>query len=218
LKDADLEYAAETCVKSRLINAGQSCIAAKRFIVVEDIYDDFLALFTKKMKAKKMGDPMDDDTDIGPQASEELRDELHKQVQTSIEKGATCVLGGERPEGEGFFYPPTILTNVTENMPAYDEELFGPVASVLKVRNEEEAITVANNTPFGLGGAVFTKDIERGTKIARNRIDSGACVVNNLIKSDPRLPFGGVKESGYGRELSYFGIREFVNIKAVSVK
>jgi succinate-semialdehyde dehydrogenase/glutarate-semialdehyde dehydrogenase len=162
--------------------------------------------------------PMDEDTDIGPQASKELRDELHKQVRTSIERGAICVLGGELPEGEGFFYPPTILTNVTEDMPAYDEELFGPVASVIKVKGEEEAIAVANSTPFGLGGAVFTRDIEHGTEIARSRIDSGACVVNDLVKSDPRLPFGGVKESGYGRELAQFGIREFVNIKVVSVK
>ncbi|MFT7433076.1 MAG: succinate-semialdehyde dehydrogenase/glutarate-semialdehyde dehydrogenase [Alphaproteobacteria bacterium] len=218
LKDAELEYAAETCVKSRLINAGQSCIAAKRFIVAEEVYDEFLELFTQKMKAIKVGNPMDEDTDIGPQASEGLRYELHKQVQTSIKKGATCVLGGELPEGEGFFYPPTILTNVTEGMPAYDEELFGPVASVIKAKSEEEAIAVANSTPFGLGGSVFTRDIEHGTDIARNRIDSGACVVNDLVKSDPRLPFGGVKESGYGRELSHFGIREFVNIKAVSVK
>jgi succinate-semialdehyde dehydrogenase/glutarate-semialdehyde dehydrogenase len=218
LKDADLVHAAEICVKSRLINAGQSCIAAKRFVVVEDVYDKFLVLFTKGMKAKKMGDPMDEKSDIGPQASEALRDELHKQVQTSVDKGAKCVLGGEIPDGKGFFYPPTILTDVKEGMPAYHEELFGPVASVIKVKDEEEAIAVANSTVFGLGSAVFTEDIERGTKIARERIDSGACMVNDLTKSDPRLPFGGVKESGYGRELTYFGIREFVNIKVVSVK
>jgi succinate-semialdehyde dehydrogenase/glutarate-semialdehyde dehydrogenase len=218
LKDADLEQAAESCAKSRLINAGQSCIAAKRFIVVEDVYDKFLDLFTAQMKTRKMGDPMDDDSDIGPQSSEALRDELHKQVQVSIERGATCVMGGEIPEHKGSFYPITILTDVKEGMPAYDEELFGPVASVIKVKDEEQGIEVANSSSFGLGGAVFTADIEHGIDIARSRIDSGTCMVNDFTKSDPRLPFGGVKESGYGRELAHFGIREFVNIKTVSVK
>lgn len=218
LKDADLELAAQSCATSRLINAGQSCIAAKRFIVVEDVYDEFLKLFTEQMKARKIGDPMSDDTDIGPQSSEKLRDELHDQVQQSIERGASCILGGEIPEGKGSFYPATILTDVKEGMPAYDEELFGPVASVIKVKDEEQAIEVANSSSFGLGGAVFTDDIERGTDIARNRIDSGTCMVNDFTKSDPRLPFGGVKNSGYGRELTYFGIREFVNIKTVSIK
>lgn len=218
LKDANLELAAEACVVSRLINAGQSCIAAKRFIIVEEIYDEFLELFINKMKEKKMGDPMSADADIGPQASKHLRDNLHQQVLDSIDKGAKCLLGGEVPEGKGAFYPPTILVDVKEGMPAYDEELFGPVASFIKVKNEEEAIAVANHTSFGLGGAVFTQDIERGTYIAREHIDSGACMVNDFTKSDPRLPFGGIKESGYGRELAQFGIREFMNIKAVSVK
>ncbi len=218
LKDADLEQAAKACATSRLINAGQSCIAAKRFILVEEIYDAFLELFLAQMKAKRMGDPMDAETDIGPQASFDLRNELHQQVLRSIDQGANCLLGGDIPKSDGAYYPPTLLTNVKKGMPAYDEELFGPVAAVIKVKDEEEAIAVANDSPFGLGGAVFTRDIDRGTQIARERIESGACMVNDFTRSDPRLPFGGIKESGYGRELAAFGIREFVNIKAVSVK
>lgn len=218
LEDADLEHAASTCVKSRLVNAGQSCIAAKRFIVVESVYERFLALFTEKMRATVMGDPTDPKSDIGPQASQSLRDELHQQVRDSVAKGATCLLGGEIPDGPGSFYPPTVLVDLEPGMPAYDEELFGPVASIIKVKDEEEAVEVANGSVFGLGGAVFTQDIARGRKIAREKIDSGACFVNELVRSDPRLPFGGVKESGYGRELSYFGIREFVNIKSVLIR
>lgn len=218
LEDADLELAAETCVNSRLINAGQSCIAAKRFIVVESVYDEFEKLFVEKMKAKKMGDPFDEKNDLGPQASVNLRDELHKQVEESISKGARLLLGGKIPEGEGAYYPPTILSNVKKGMPAYDEEMFGPVAALIKVKDEEEAINTANDTVFGLGAAVFTKDIKRGEKIAATRLKAGCCFVNELVKSDPRLPFGGIKDSGYGRELSTYGIKEFMNIKTVYVK
>lgn len=218
LEDADIKEAAKKCVESRLINAGQSCIAAKRFIAVETIYDDFLEAVTHAMASKKMGDPMRDETDIGPQARMDLRDELHGQVTASVERGAVCRLGGVLPEGRGAFYPPTILTDLTPGMPAYEEELFGPVASVIRVKDEEEAIQVANATSYGLGGAIFTRDRERGTRIARERMESGACFVNDYVKSDPRLPFGGIKESGYGRELGCAGIREFVNIKAVSVR
>lgn len=215
LEDADLEKAAEICVNSRLINGGQSCIAAKRFIVVEDIYDKFEKLFVDKMDGKKMGDPMKEDTDIGPQARHDLRDEVHAQVLKSINKGAKLLLGGQLPEGKGAFYPPTVLSNVAPGMPAYDEEIFGPAASLIRVNDENDAVRVANDSSFGLGGAVFTTDNERGEKIARDGIFSGCCFVNDFVKSDPRLPFGGVKESGYGRELSYQGIREFVNIKTV---
>lgn len=215
LADADIEQAAETCVTSRLINSGQSCIAAKRFIVVEDNYDLFLDAVTDHMTLKQIGDPFDSSTDIGPMAREDLRDELHKQVQKSVEAGAKCILGGEIPEREGAYYPPTILTNVSEGMPAYEEELFGPVASVIKVKDEQEAINVANATDFGLGAAIFSEDVEHAEQIAANELQAGCCFINEFVKSDPRLPFGGIKQSGFGRELSHFGIKEFVNIKTV---
>ena len=216
LEDADLELAAQKCTQSRLLNAGQSCIAAKRFVVVEQVFDQFVETLVREMGKKRMGDPRESGTDLGPQASRELRDELHQQVQDSVARGAICKLGGEIPEGPGAFYPPTVLIEVKPGMPAYDEELFGPVASVIKVADEAEAIRVANDSEFGLGGAVFTGNLERGLRIAAEEIDAGFCAVNDFVKSDPRLPFGGVKKSGYGRELSYLGIREFVNIKTVT--
>lgn len=218
LEDADLEMASETCVNARLINAGQSCIAAKRFIVVEKVYDEFEKLFVAKMKIKKMGNPFDESNHIGPQASVSLRDELHQQVVKSVELGAKLLLGGEIPETVGAWYPPTVLSNVKKGMPAYDEELFGPVAAIIKVKDENQAIEFANDSIFGLGAAVFTRDYERGEKIAAEKLQAGCCFVNAFVKSDPRLPFGGIKESGYGRELSSFGIREFVNIKTVYIK
>ena len=218
LEDADLELASEICVNARLINGGQSCIAAKRFIIVEEIYKMFEVLFVQKMKSRKMGDPFDEANHIGPQARRDLRDELHEQVVLSMEKGAKLLLGGEVPKMKGAYYPQTVLANVTPGMPAYDDEIFGPVASLIKVKNEVEAIKVANATSFGLGAAVFTKDNDRGERIAEKELIAGACLVNDSVRSDPRLPFGGVKESGYGRELSVFGIREFVNIKTVCIK
>jgi len=218
LEDADLESAINTCATSRLTNSGQSCIAAKRFVVVESVYQRFEELFLARMKNAKMGDPLKEDTEVGPQARKDLRDELHQQVIKSIDKGAKCLLGGEMPEGKGAFYPPTVLTNVKKGMPAYDEELFGPVASIISVKNEQEAIMVANDTKFGLGAAVFTEDKVKGEKIALNNLDAGTCCVNGQVRSDPRLPFGGIKGSGYGRELSYHGIKEFVNIKTIVVK
>lgn len=218
LEDADIELAAKTCVTSRLINGGQSCIAAKRFIIVESVYDQFKDAFVEEMKSKKMGDPLDRNVDVGPQARTDLRDELHIQVKKSVEMGAKVLLGGEIPEGKGAYYPPTILEDVKKGMPAFDEELFGPVAPLIKAKDESEAIAIANDTPFGLGAAVFTDDKAKGKKIASDQLEAGCCFVNEFVKSDPRLPFGGIKESGYGRELSMWGIQEFMNTKTVYVK
>ncbi len=218
LKDADLEMTVETCVTSRLINAGQSCIAAKRFIVEEPLYEIFVEKFTQLMASKKMGDPFDEENDIGPQANTKLRDELHQQVINSISKGAILKTGGYIPEMEGAYYPPTVLSNVIPGMPAFDEETFGPVAAVVKAKDENEAIELANKSNFGLGTAIFSKDFEKAEFIAKTKLNAGSCFVNAFVRSDPRLPFGGVKHSGYGRELSIFGIREFVNIKTIVVK
>jgi succinate-semialdehyde dehydrogenase/glutarate-semialdehyde dehydrogenase len=217
LEDADLEKAAATCVNSRVINSGQSCIAAKRFIVVKAVQKEFTKLFLNKMKAKKMGDPLDIATDIGPQARVDLRNELHEQVKQSIKKGAKCILGGELPKGKNAYYPATILTKVKPGMPAYNEEIFGPVAAIIVANNEADAIRIANESTFGLGSAIFTQDKEKGEKIAATQLQAGSCFVNAMVKSDPRLPFGGIKQSGYGRELGMFGIHEFVNIKTVYV-
>jgi len=218
LEDAELDHAVETCVTSRLINAGQSCIAAKRFVVVKQLREQFEVRFVELMEKKIMGDPLDEATEVGPQARSDLRDELHQQVATSIEKGARCLLGGEIPAGGGAFYPPTVLTSVRKGMPAYDEELFGPVAAIIEVENEAEAVEVANDSPFGLGAAIFTADVQKGRRIAAEQLQAGCCFVNTFVRSDPRLPFGGVKESGYGRELSAYGIKEFVNTKTVFVR
>jgi succinate-semialdehyde dehydrogenase/glutarate-semialdehyde dehydrogenase len=217
LEDADLDQAAETCATARLINGGQSCIAAKRFVVVHGVREPFIGRLVERMRARRVGDPLDETTDVGPQARRDLRDELHRQVEKSVEQGARLRLGGTVPEGPGAFYPPSVLTDVAPGMPAYDEELFGPVAAVIDARDETEAIRIANDTSFGLGAAVFTKDVERGERIAREELEAGACFVNAFVRSDPRLPFGGIKESGYGRELGVVGIREFVNVKSVYV-
>jgi len=217
LADADLEAAVSTCVTSRLINSGQSCINAKRFIVVEPLRKQFEQSFVERMSAIKVGDPLDETTEVGPQARADLRDELHEQVTQSIARGARCLVGGEVPDGPGAYYPPTVLTDVKSGMPAYDEELFGPVAAIIAARDEDHAIEIANDSSFGLGAAVFTSDSARGERIAAEELQAGACFVNSFVKSDPRLPFGGINKSGYGRELSHYGIREFVNIKTVFV-
>jgi succinate-semialdehyde dehydrogenase/glutarate-semialdehyde dehydrogenase len=217
LEDADLEQAVQTCATSRLINSGQSCVNAKRFIVVEPLLAAFTGRFVSIMKGRRMGDPLADGTDVGPQARLDLRDDLHKQVLASVEKGARLLLGGELPSGEGAYYPPTVLVDVKPGMPAYDEELFGPVAAIIAAKDERDAVRIANDTIFGLGAAIFTKDLARGERLARD-LDAGCTFVNALVASDPRLPFGGIKESGYGRELGSFGIREFVNIKTVYIK
>jgi len=218
LEDADVPAAVATCAASRMINGGQSCIAAKRFIVVGPVRKQFEELLLDVMSSTVMGNPLDGETTLGPQARHDLRDELHGQVTRSIEKGARLLLGGEIPEGPGAFYPATILADVVPGMPAFDEELFGPVAAIIVAADESDAIRLANDTPFGLGAAVFTRDIERGERIAKDELDAGSCFVNTFVRSDPRLPFGGIKESGYGRELSHNGIREFVNVKTVYVE
>jgi succinate-semialdehyde dehydrogenase/glutarate-semialdehyde dehydrogenase len=218
LEDADKEGAVMTCVKSRLINAGQSCIAAKRFIIVESKLEGFIERYVESMKLMEMGDPFDPSTNVGPQARHDLRDELHKQVQKSIEMGAELLLGGYIPDGPGAFYPPTVLANVKKGMPAYDEELFGPVASIISAKDTAEAISIANDSVFGLGAAVFTKNIAKGERIAVEEIEAGSCFINTFVRSDPRLPFGGIKQSGFGRELSHYGIKEFVNIKTIYIK
>jgi succinate-semialdehyde dehydrogenase/glutarate-semialdehyde dehydrogenase len=218
LEDADLEAAAEACVTSRLINSGQSCIAAKRFIVVEPVRKRFEELFVEKMRSKKMGDPLEAGIDLGPLARHDLRDTVHKQVEATVRAGARVLLGGTPLEGKGAFYPPTVLADVRKGMAAFDEEVFGPVAAIVPARDEDDAVKLANDSPFGLGAAVFTQDLARGERIAAHALEAGSCFVNTFVRSDPRLPFGGIKESGYGRELSHLGIREFVNAKTVYVK
>lgn len=218
LEDADLQAAARLCATSRLQNAGQTCIGAKRFIVADQVYDAFKAEFLKNMSQAVYGDPCDPLTTLGPLARTDLRDELHQQVETSRTMGATVLLGGYIPEGNAAFYPPTVLENVVPGMPAYHEELFGPVAVLYRFKTEEEAIRMANDTVFGLGAGIFTTDPQKGKMLAEKGLMAGSVFVNDFVKSDVRLPFGGTKESGYGRELSAFGIREFVNIKTIVVK
>ena len=215
LGDADIELAADVSAAGRLVNNGQSCIAAKRFIVVDAVRPAFETAFVAAMKRRRVGDPTDPGIDLGPMARIDLRDELHRQVQATLAKGAHLQLGGEIPAGPGAFYPPTVLTEVGPGMAAYTEELFGPVASIIPARDDTHAVSIANDSEFGLGSAVFTRDRARGIAIAADRLEAGASFVNMNVRSDPRLPFGGIKSSGYGRELSHFGIREFVNIKAV---
>lgn len=217
LEDADLDATVTACATGRLQNSGQSCIAAKRFIVVEPVLETFTQKLVDAFGAYRMGDPMAEQTTIGPLARADLRDGVHEQVARSIERGAELLLGGEIPEGNGAYYPPTILTNVQKGMPAYDEEVFGPVAAIIAAKDEDDAIRIANDTPYGLGAAVFTRDLARGERIAVERLEAGNCFVNAFVKSDPRVPFGGVKASGYGRELSIHGIREFVNAKTVYI-
>lgn len=211
LDDADVGKAVESCVTSRLLNNGQSCIAAKRFIVDEKVYGAFVAGMADAMAAKSVGDPMQSDIDIGPQARDDLSESLAHQVEESIRLGAVLVTGGKR---EGSLFWPTVLGEVRPGMPAFDEELFGPVAAVIRARDEASAVALANQSEFGLGGAVFSRDTERAERVAR-QLQVGAVAINDFVKSDPRMPFGGVKASGYGRELSVFGIREFTNIKSL---
>ena len=218
LADADIDNAVSGCRLARTLNSGQSCVAAKRFVVVDPIREEFEAKLVNAMEATIMGAPLDPSSDIGPLAREDLRDTLHSQVQRSMRSGAVLLTGGVPPVKPGWWYPPTVLTNVRAGMAAYEEELFGPVASILPVRNEEEAIQVANDTAYGLGASIYTKDSARGEKIAAELIDAGNCFVNGIVKSDPRLPFGVTKDSGYGTELSSIGILEFTYPKTIWVK
>jgi succinate-semialdehyde dehydrogenase/glutarate-semialdehyde dehydrogenase len=217
MPSADLEAAARTAAKARCINNGQSCIAAKRFIVHEGVADAFERAFVREMEAMQVGDPLDPATDVGPLATEAIRDEVAEQVRRSVEAGARLLTGGRVPEGPGFFYPPTVLADVPEGAPAYREEVFGPVATLFRVASLDEAIRLANDVPFGLGSSVWTRDAGERERFVEE-IEAGMTYVNAMVASDPRLPFGGVKESGYGRELGEDGIREFVNLKTVWIQ
>jgi succinate-semialdehyde dehydrogenase/glutarate-semialdehyde dehydrogenase len=200
-----------------MVNGGQSCIAGKRFIAITPVKAAFEKALVEKMNAFAMGDPHGPQTKLGPMQSVAARDTIHRQVQDSIAKGARLLCGGEIPDKPGAWYPPTVLTDVKQGQPAYDEEVFGPVAAIIEARNEEEAIRIANDSQFGLGSGVLTTNLGRGERIAADLLDSGMSFVNGAVRSDPRMPFGGVKHSGFGRECSEFGIREFVNIKSVLV-
>jgi succinate-semialdehyde dehydrogenase/glutarate-semialdehyde dehydrogenase len=217
MPSADLQAAAKTAAKARCINNGQSCIAAKRFIVHRDAADEFERLFVAAMEALRVGDPMADGTDVGPLATAAIRDEVDEQVRTSVAAGARVLTGGSKVEGPGFYYPPTILADIPEDAPAYREEVFGPVASLFRVADVGEAIALANDSQFGLGSSVWTRDEDERRRFV-GEIEAGMTYVNAMVASDPRLPFGGVKQSGYGRELGTFGIHEFVNIKSVWIE
>ena len=216
LADADIERAAREATRARTINAGQSCIAAKRFLIEEAIADKFEYAFVKAMQGCRIGDPLDESTEIGPLAREDLLDQLQAQVDVSVKAGAVLLAGGKRLDRTGFFYAPTVLGNVKPGMAAFSEETFGPVAAVVRAKNADEAIGLANLSTYGLGASIWTGDTARAEQLAP-RVEVGCVFINSIVQSDPRLPFGGVKRSGYGRELGEFGIREFVNIKTVSV-
>jgi succinate-semialdehyde dehydrogenase/glutarate-semialdehyde dehydrogenase len=217
LRDADLEFAAQTAVTSRFQNCGQSCIAAKRIILVPEVADTFMELFRTQVAALKLGDPTEEGTQIGPMARLGLREELHRQVTDSIAQGAQAVLGCSPAERQGVFYLPSILDHVTPKARAYHEELFGPVATIIRAQDEQDAIRIANDTQYGLGSSLWSQDAARAERLSRD-IDAGCTFINGMVKSDPRLPFGGIKASGYGRELSYQGLREFTNAKTVWVR
>jgi succinate-semialdehyde dehydrogenase/glutarate-semialdehyde dehydrogenase len=217
LEDADVSLAAEACVSSRMINNGETCIAAKRWITTPAVHEAFVQAVVERMEAYTCGDPLEETTRLGPMARKDLRDTLHHLVTRSVEAGARVLCGGKIPDRTGFYYPATVLTDVRPGQPAAEEELFGPVAAIMAAEHESQALDLANQTDFGLGAAVFTRDTERGKRIAAEQLDAGCCFVNTFVTSDPRLPFGGIKNSGYGRELAQWGIREFVNTKTVVV-
>jgi len=215
-EDADLDVAAVKCVQSRFNNCGQTCISAKRLLVHAAVLEPFTQKLVAEIAKRRMGDPQDETTNLGPMARADLRTNLQRQVDASVAAGARCVLGGNVPEGPGLFYPPTVLTQVRPGMPAFDEEVFGPVVAIIAMQDDADAIGLANQSAYGLGAAVFTQDIERAKRLA-HQLECGACFINDFVKSDPRLPFGGIKRSGYGREMSAIGIREFVNVKTIYV-
>ncbi|MBN1406294.1 MAG: NAD-dependent succinate-semialdehyde dehydrogenase [Calditrichaceae bacterium] len=214
LDDADLDFCADTAVQARMINTGQSCIAAKRFIVVESRLQEFEQRVTQRMQSLKIGDPLDEKTQVGPLARNDLVDDLDEQIKKSVQMGAKLLIGGKRVQGPGAYFEPTVLSNVKKGIPVYQEETFGPVLAIIPVKDEQEAVDTANDSEFGLGGSLWSQDVLKAEKLAR-KIETGAVFINGMVKSDPRLPFGGIKKSGYGRELSDYGIREFVNIKSV---
>jgi succinate-semialdehyde dehydrogenase/glutarate-semialdehyde dehydrogenase len=217
LDDADIPQAVKSCAAARLLNSGQSCIAAKRFIVHSHVFELFEHLLLERMQSAVMGDPFDPAVEVGPLARHDLREQLHNQVTRSVADGARLLCGGKIPEGKGFFYPPTVLSGIHKWMEVYSEETFGPVATLIQAKDDSEAVLIANDTPYGLGSAVFSGNTERALAIA-DQLEAGNCFINSTVKSDPRLPFGGVKQSGYGRELSNYGIHEFVNIKSLCFK
>ena len=217
LEDADLDLAVETCAHARLYNNGETCIAAKRFVVVDSVYDDFKERIIAKFKEYTVGSPLDEASKIGPMSSVSQRDNLHQQVEESVKKGATITLGGQIADGKGAYYPATILENVEPGQPAYDDELFGPVASLIRAKDADDALRIANDSRYGLGGAIFSKDEDKAVQLATEYFDTGMVYINGYDLVHPALPFGGVKDSGYGREHSGFGVKEFVNIKAIHV-
>ncbi len=217
LDDADLALAVKACLQGRIINNGQTCVAAKRFVVVDSLYNDFKEALSQQFKAIKMGDPMDEDTELGPMAREDLRDKIHQQVQDSVNAGAKVIVGGEIPQQTGYYYPPTVLENLTPGMPAYGDELFGPVASLIKAQDNDDAMRIANDSRYGLGGGIFSKDEKKAIELAKKYFDTGMININGYGLAQPNLPFGGVKDSGYGREHGGFGIREFVNVKSIMI-
>lgn len=218
LEDADVDLAARVCATARMVNAGQSCIAGKRFIVVESLATAFEQALVREMAKFQLGDPADEVTTFGPLVSVEARDGIHRQVEASVKAGARLLLGGEVPDRPGAWYPATVLTDVAPGQPAHDEEVFGPVAAIIRAKDEADAIRIANDSEYGLGSGVITADIARGTRIAAEELDAGMAFVNANVRSDPRLPFGGVKHSGHGRECSRYGLLEFVNVKTVWVE
>ena len=217
LSDADMETAVETCVMGRVYNNGQTCIAAKRFIVVDALYDAFREKFVARMSALTTGDPTQGDSDLGPMAREDLRDDLHAQVEKSVKNGATILCGGEKPQGKGFYYPATVLADVSPGQPAYDDELFGPVAALIRAKDDKDAMRIANDSRFGLGGGILSADTEAAVQLAADEFDTGMVFINGFGMATPNMPFGGVKDAGYGREHGGFGMKEFTNAKAIMV-
>jgi len=215
LEDANIEKAVKWSVQGRIYNNGETCVAAKRFIVVEKVYDEFKEAFVKAMDDLKHGDPTDENSKLGPIAREDLRNDLHKQVEKSVKNGAEILCGGKIPEGKGYYYPSTVLGNVKSGQPAYDDELFGPVASLIKAKDAEDAMRIANDSRFGLGGGIFSEDKENAIELAKKHFDTGMVLINGFGLAQPNMPFGGVKNSGYGREHGGFGMKEFVNVKSI---
>jgi succinate-semialdehyde dehydrogenase/glutarate-semialdehyde dehydrogenase len=215
LEDADIDLAVETCAQGRLYNNGETCVSAKRFVVTEAVYDEFVTAFVARMQRAKMGDPTAEDTELGPVSSQEQFDTRVEQGGKSVEQGATLLCGGDPQEGEGYYYPATVLADCKPGMPAYDDELFGPVASIIRAKDDEDAMRIANDSRYGLGGGIFTRDEDKAIRLARDHFDTGMVRINSFGAADPNMPFGGVKDSGYGREHGGFGMKEFVNAKAI---